>query len=287
MTSVRSVAKVAASTLALCSISFSLMAQSPAAAAPPPRGRMAMPGMAGLAGLPAQLNQPIAGKPFTATATVSYGQGQSSTVQMARDAGGRTYLRATLPARAGASGANAAGESAAGVNKSGEPGPVEVTIIADPVAHKQYTIFPAAKNIEVRPLRPPRAAGSMGSGMMGRGMMGMGRGTTTTLGTQNIAGQQAQGLKTEMNVPARGNRPAMSMTREVWRSATLGVVLKAEMSGPGNRQMSFAVQTLKTGAPQAALFQLPAGYTLQAAPERGLLGRRGSRSGFRPTPPRG
>lgn len=262
----------------LAALPFFLLGQAPAAV---PDGRAMRPGMMGrgimgvpgLAGLPSQLDEPIPGKPFTATAELSYGQGQTSTVHMARDAEGRTYLNATLPPRPQVSGADAGSNAA---NSAGQ----QVTVITDPVAHKQYTIFPNAKNIAVRTLRPV-------AGRRGAGRMGMGRGTTTTLGTQKIAGQEAQGLKTEMNVPARGNRPAMSMTREVWRSATLGVVLKAEMSGPGNRQMSFAVQTLKTGAPQAALFQLPAGYTLQAAPERGLLGRRGSRSGFRPTPPRG
>lgn len=227
-------------------------------------------GMMGLAGLPAQLNQPIPGKPFTATAEVSYGQGQTSTVQMARDAAGRTYLHTTLPARPSAQPNAAQGASAS-------PGR-EVTIIADPVAHKQYTIFPAAKNIEVRPLGPPLA--------MGRDR-GLPRGTTTTLGTQKIAGQQAQGLKTVMNMPARGNQPAMTMTREVWRSEALGVVLKASLSGQNNRQMSFTVQSLKTSAPEASLFQLPAGYTLrQPAAPRGMRSPNRHR---RPpsTPPRG
>src|SRR6185312_9184535 len=57
------------------------------------------PGLGGLAGVPGELLAPVPNAPLSANATVTYGQGQQNTVELARDANGRTYIKTTLPAR--------------------------------------------------------------------------------------------------------------------------------------------------------------------------------------------
>lgn len=255
------------------------------------RGVMAG-GMMNLAGIPGQLDAPIAGQPFSATAEVSYGHGRNATVQLGRDAEGRTYLKTTLPFpnAGGVRPAAGANPDSGATNAQAEARRVSesIIVIADPVAHRQFVIYPSAKNIVARPLRRMWGMGAM-SGATGAAMGGR-QSVTTTLGTEPVAGQSAAGLKTVRYVPARGNQAATTTTREVWRSAALQLVLRASYTGTNGQEMSFTVQSLHTGAPQASLFELPAGYTLQTAAAgrsargqgmRGGAFRGGLRGGFR------
>lgn len=223
---------------------------------------------------------PVTGLPFEATATVSITRparngGQSSshqeTLQLARDADGRTYIQTTMPAF-GRKGGNSAAS------------PEEVIFVNDPVARVSYTIYPARKEAIER--QYPAAGGARaGRGMgAGPGMQWSGRGanrnqaTTTSLGSQEIAGIFVTGTQrvTTLNPPSNASgREPQTITSKLWVSSDLHLVLEAQRSSTNGGDSDYTVQTLQQGPQNSSLFVVPSGYTIR--PARGMRGRLGER----------
>jgi len=94
---------------------------------------------------------------------------------------------------------------------------------------------------------------------------------TETLGTSAIEGVQAQGTRTVVTVPAGaiGNQAPIEMVTERWYSPELGVVVLSRRSDPRFGETTYRLQNLVRAEPPPELFQVPADYTVEAAPAFG------------------
>lgn len=135
--------------------------------------------------------------------------------------------------------------------------------IADPKLHTLYncstdkhvcdllTYDPARDLTAAKPHTPPRA------GIVDRGSYSI-----EDLGTRNIAGADAIGIRETYHIEpgAMGNDQPMTSVKEEWHSQELGINLLSIRSGPTVGKQTFTIVELSTSEPDAQLFELPAGY---------------------------
>jgi hypothetical protein len=88
------------------------------------------------------------------------------------------------------------------------------------------------------------------------------------LGAGTVAGLAATGTRTTITIPAgaRGNAQALVETHEVWMSTALKVPLKVTSSDPEHGVATMVLSNISQAAPDATLFQIPAGFTVKDAP---------------------
>jgi hypothetical protein len=100
---------------------------------------------------------------------------------------------------------------------------------------------------------------------------------TTDLPQTTIAGLPATGKLTTITIPAGaiGNTDAITMTREVWTSTALQVVVKATINDPMRGTTNVLLSDVSSSTPDASLFQIPSNYTVKDAPKGGRHGGAG------------
>jgi len=88
------------------------------------------------------------------------------------------------------------------------------------------------------------------------------------LGSKTIFGVVAEGTRSTRVIPAgsQGNDRPITVVTEEWRSPDLGIMLSLSRDDPRNGHNTQEVTALDRGEPDPALFQPPAGYTLQDRP---------------------
>jgi hypothetical protein len=86
-----------------------------------------------------------------------------------------------------------------------------------------------------------------------------------SLGTQTIEGVEATGTQSIMTIPAGaiGNEQAIKIVSEQWYSTALQVVVLSKRSDPRTGEMIYRLTQLDRSEPAAALFQVPADYTIK------------------------
>jgi hypothetical protein len=86
-----------------------------------------------------------------------------------------------------------------------------------------------------------------------------------SLGTQTIDGVVAEGTRITHIIPAGqiGNDKALQVVSERWYSADLQIVLKSTRSDPRFGTTTYTVNNVQRTEPAAALFAVPAGYSIQ------------------------
>lgn len=94
-----------------------------------------------------------------------------------------------------------------------------------------------------------------------------GKGVTEThedLGTQQIAGVEAEGSKDTTLIPAGviGNERPMTITSERWTAKDLGIDVKSINDDPRFGRTEFTVSDLRHSEPDAAMFRVPSDYKL-------------------------
>lgn len=84
------------------------------------------------------------------------------------------------------------------------------------------------------------------------------------LGNRNIAGIDTVGTRetTTMNAGTMGNDQPLISMREYWHSDQLGINLLSIRSNPMFGKQTFTVTEITPGEPDAQMFELPAGYTV-------------------------
>ena len=89
--------------------------------------------------------------------------------------------------------------------------------------------------------------------------------TTIDLGTQTIEGLVAKGTKTTHTIPAgeMGNDLPIVITTEIWRSPDLRVLVLSKSSDPRMGETTYKLTNVSRAEPDAALFQIPADYTIK------------------------
>lgn len=96
------------------------------------------------------------------------------------------------------------------------------------------------------------------------------------LGTDTINGVLAQGTRTTMRIPAGqiGNDRPIQVVNERWYSSELQTLVKSSNKDPRFGETTFELTNIDRTPPAAALFQIPADYTIDEGGELGLGGMR-------------
>jgi len=223
----------------------------------------------------------VTGAPFSASFTTSESQtladgnqiNRNTSGTIARDSEGRTRRDMTL----------------VGIGRfteSGQSVPPHVVLINDVVAGKQYVLQPDRKVAQAmaRPKwkgRNHREGGPADdAAVVTRNRPNV---TTTSLGTQTIAGVQAEGTLTTRTIPAGavGNAKPIVITTERWYSPELQTVVMVKRNDPYVGTSEFQLTNVQRQEPDSSLFQVPADYTVRA----GGPGKRGFKGGAGAPPP--
>lgn len=283
----RTAASISLLALAFITMNMPARAQSESAAPPPPVDNIFYqrigPGPVtaevgiGFVGFEAGIGgKTVTGAPFSAsmstqsTQTLADGNviQHSTTGTFARDSQGRTRREMTLPA---------IGPFAA----SGET-PPHMVEINDAVAGVHYLLDPSSKvahkmerrgrgkhkhmnvttsgAIQVPDDQTAGAAIAVQAGPNNRNEV-----TTTSLGTQNINGVEAQGTRYTRTIPAGqiGNSKPITIVTERWYSPDLQMVVMSKRTDPMNGDSVTQVTDIQRGEPDPALFRVPSDYTVK------------------------
>lgn len=88
---------------------------------------------------------------------------------------------------------------------------------------------------------------------------------TESLGTRTIDGVAATGTRMTKTIPAGavGNDQDIVITQETWYSPDLQIVLQSIHNDPQYGETTYSITNLQRGEPDASLFQVPPGYTIE------------------------
>ena len=94
--------------------------------------------------------------------------------------------------------------------------------------------------------------------------------TTKDLGTRDFGGIKAEGKLRSYEIPAGaiGNRNAIVVSDETWTAPDLQVTVYTKHSDPRSGDVVFRLENIKREEPAAALFAVPADYTVREAGAR-------------------
>ena len=204
----------------------------------------------------------VSGAPFSATATSESTQTladgshitRKSQTNLFRDSQGRFRRETTV---------TGFGPLAA----SGQPR--TFIMIHDAVAGTAFALEPDKKI--ARQLGKPggHGHGHGGEGMRDRaqhrGAGGDANVQTEDLGKQVINGVSAQGTRHTRTIPAGqiGNEKAITIVSEKWYSPDLQMTVMSKHSDPRFGQTTYSLTNIQQKEPDASLFVVPAGYTVQ------------------------
>jgi len=167
--------------------------------------------------------------------------------------------------------------------------PHTMITIGDPVAGVHYMLDPAQK---VAHKMTPHQGGKGGASSDGRAQAfeqkmekrlakqeADGTVKKESLGTQAINGVNAEGTRITHTVPAGqiGNDKPIQIVFERWYSPDLQIVVKSTRNDPRFGTTTYALSNVQRTEPAAALFTVPADYTVK---EGGPGGPRNHRRGF-------
>ena len=95
-----------------------------------------------------------------------------------------------------------------------------------------------------------------------RSLAPRGPGVVTALPAKDIDGVKVNGERTTWTIEAGqlGNEKPIVITREVWTSPELMLTVQTRDFDPRSGEVSYRLQNLKRGEPDAALFKVPADY---------------------------
>lgn len=250
--------------------SLRLPAQSSPANPPLRRFGQWPQGGIGLLGFEAALgNQVVAGEPYSAQVTVEHTEtltdgtsiDRKNTSLVYRDSQGRMRRELTLQAIGSY---NAAGE------------PPKVIFINDPVAGVRYVLDPQRKTARKFDLPQHTRPANRGRRSQ-QGNRNNANVTTTSLGSKTMDGVYVQGTQITRTIPADriGNSKPIAIVTTRWYSPDLRINLETKVQDPLRGNTTVSLTNINRDEPDASLFTVPAGYTVQ---EGGFRGRgRGSR----------
>lgn len=144
--------------------------------------------------------------------------------------------------------------------------PETIIAIFDPVAGFSYILNPAKMTAIKMPV--PQHKGHLnGPEAHPHGHFG-GSGAnvqTDNLGTQAVNGVSATGTRRTETIPAGaiGNQQPIQIVRETWISTDLKVPVMIKSSDPRFGDMVMQLTNIAQTEPDAALFQVPSGYTIK------------------------
>jgi hypothetical protein len=138
-------------------------------------------------------------------------------------------------------------------------------VITDPVAGTRYMLNPDNKTARQMSMRGPKHAGeNHDAGPKDVG--GPGEVIKEQLGTKTVNGLQAEGVRVTRTIPAgtMGNEKAITSVTERWYSNDLQMVVMTTHTDPMMGTVTTKLVNVTQSAPDAALFQVPSDYAVQA-----------------------
>jgi len=141
-----------------------------------------------------------------------------------------------------------------------------VVAIDDPMAGVHYVLFPerAEGRKFAEPLRE-RRLGRMGTRFhRPRDAGGAPPVKTESLGTQVIAGVEAEGMRDTITLPAgvHGNESPVEVVSERWYSSELKAVVR-HLHRDARGERTWTLTDITRGEPEASLFEVPAGFEIE------------------------
>lgn len=214
----------------------------------------------------------VKGAPYTAQAVTQHTQTladgnhiqNTTTASVARDSEGRSRREVTI--------------AGIGSLASSTAGPKSV-FIHDPVAGASYILEPSTQTAHVtHPRSVPAEAGAETStaqpnGLRAHASSRKSQSTTVDLGTQVMDGLTVQGKQITRTIPAGqvGNEKPLQSVTEIWYSEDLKTIVMSKTTDPRGGQTTYQLTNISRAEPDAALFQVPAGYKVT---EGGMTGHR-------------
>jgi hypothetical protein len=200
----------------------------------------------------------VTGAPYSASVSNSVVQQlaggntiqRTTTGQVARDSEGRTYEQLTTSG-----------------GMLGQSATRTITFISDPVAHYSYVLDSTRMIATRRPLKA-HAAGEPGP-QEDRGIHDSSpNAVETELPSDASSGVTANGRRVTRTIPAGqlGNAQPIVSTSETWYSPALQIVVKSVRNDPRFGRSTYVLSGIVAKEPEASLFQVPGGYTVQDAP---------------------
>ncbi len=208
----------------------------------------------------------VTGAPFSATGTTTFTHSladgtkitNTTKVSLYRDSQGRFRKEGDVPP---------VGDAAAQAGHS-------FIVINDPVASKGYLLNPDKKvahaaSIPNRGLKGGKGIGANTSdagpdfeAMDGRRNANVNK---ESLGTQTINGVSAQGTRFTRVIAAGtiGNDKPITITREIWYSPDLQMVVQSKHSDPRFGETTYTLTNIQRTEPAANLFAVPSDYTIK------------------------
>jgi hypothetical protein len=260
------------------SIAIGILAVSAALAqppGPPPGGRMGFGGRGAIGA--GEFMRPVTGAPYSATEVSSSQQvlangnviQRQSQTNFFRDGQGRTRSEMTMKHQDGTTTTH--------------------VMIHDPVAGVMHDMDPLNKvsrdsNFRVPPAGATRQGGPRGGGA-NRAMVQRRTSdpnvVTENLGTQTINGVSATGTRMTHTIPAgaEGNSLPIQIVHETWMSDDLKVPVMVKHSDPRSGTSTTQLTNIVRAEPDATLFTVPSGYTVQKGGGPGWGSGRGPRGG--------
>jgi len=216
---------------------------------PGPEGRIGFLGFAGGPG-----NKVVTGAPYCGQLTSDFIQKfadgndihRHTVTNICRDSQGRVFSRLNLPDF---------------LANGGQP---QRITISDPVAGVDYLLDPAHKTYRKVVVRTgKRPGGNPPPKFQGDNQN---RGASTDLGFQTISGLSCKGTRFTRTIPANsplGNEQPLTITTDRWYSPDLSIDIQTQTTDPSRGNTSTTLSNINRNEPDASLFQVPAGYTLQ------------------------
>ena len=220
----------------------------------------------------------VTGAPFSAVAvsettqTLADGNhiARKTETNLFRDSQGRFRREATLPAIGPL--------ATSGQSKS-------FILISDPVAKQNFVLHPDTKIAETmgKPFGKMKALSKNMTGYWKEGSTEDAGLKTEDLGTQMVAGVNAQGTRHTRTIPAGqiGNDKPITIVSERWYSNDLQMVVMSKRSDPQFGDTTYTLTNIQRQEPAASLFTVPADYTVQ----QGGMGHHGMRKFKQALPP--
>jgi hypothetical protein len=150
-----------------------------------------------------------------------------------------------------------------------------MTAIDDPVAGVRYMLFADRKVAHKMPMGRPGDGGDRmrpeRGDRPGRPEGDRPAPKTESLGKRTIAGVEAEGTRETIAIPAGafGNEKAVEIVAEKWYAPDLQIVVEARRRDPLHGDSTYTLTGITRGEPDASLFEVPAGYSLEEGPGPG------------------
>jgi hypothetical protein len=151
----------------------------------------------------------------------------------------------------------------------GEPASLDLITIEDPVAGVNYDLYPrdhTGRKTEIQKPAPsprPQPTGASANVMPAHPVR-LPRPTHEDLGTQVIEGMEAKGERITTIIPegSQDNDRPITITREMWYSATPRLLLMENYNDPRHGEIVMHLTNIVFDEPPAELFRVPADYTV-------------------------